>query len=305
MKKLIIIFLAIAVLFTFYWYSGYRQHKNDDLPIQNGRDSSDLTEIEAMDNDVIGEGREQDVPDFSIDTKKDEKPPEDLAEEMAATGSASMPVEEVHDQLEEERNESSAQVKKSVLLDVPFISQAPKADWKDERQQDGCEEASVIMAIRWIKGGKLSKDEAEKKIIEISDWESENYGNFHDTSAKDTLERIIKGYFKYESARVSYGISANSIRAELARGNLVLVPANGIKLNNPNFTPPGPDRHMLVIKGYDLDSGEFITNDPGTRKGEGYRYKEEIIMGAITDYPTGDHLQMTGEEEKAMIVVER
>ena len=105
--------------------------------------------------------------------------------------------------------------------------------------------------------------------------------------------------------RVAQVIGRHLHRAELARGNLVLVPANGIKLNNPNFTPPGPDRHMLVIKGYDLDSGEFITNDPGTRKGEGYRYKEEIIMGAITDYPTGDHLQMTGEEEKAMIVVER
>jgi hypothetical protein len=39
-----------------------------------------------------------------------------------------------------------------------------------------------------------------------------------------------------------------------------------------------------VIRGYDETEGEFITNDPGTRMGNGYRYKYEKLIAAVHDW---------------------
>ncbi len=38
-----------------------------------------------------------------------------------------------------------------VTQSVPFTVQAPLGDWTDARQQDGCEEASVLMAMAWVR----------------------------------------------------------------------------------------------------------------------------------------------------------
>ena len=151
-----------------------------------------------------------------------------------------------------------------VLLNVPFTPQAPFGDWGDSRQQDGCEEASALMAMRWVQNKAVTLAEAEKEIIAISDYEFQKYGNFHDTSVKDTIDRIFRGYFNYNNVTAKYDIDAEDIKNELSQGNLVIVPANGQKLKNPYYTPPGPLHHMLVIRGYDNKTGEFFTNDPGT-----------------------------------------
>ncbi|MFA6393318.1 MAG: C39 family peptidase [Patescibacteria group bacterium] len=197
------------------------------------------------------------------------------------------------------------QITKTILLDVPFTSQAPFGDWKDERQQDGCEEASVIMAMLWTRGQTgITKDYALSKIHEISAFEEKNYDTFHDTGAKETLERIINDYFKYDKAEVKYDITLNGLKAELAKGNLIIVPANGRDLKNPNYTAPGPERHMLVVKGYDPKTREFITNDPGTRSGENFRYEENLFYNAIRDYLCGYHVPIT-EIHKNIIVVKK
>ncbi|KKU51956.1 MAG: hypothetical protein UX75_C0058G0008, partial [Candidatus Moranbacteria bacterium GW2011_GWE2_47_10] len=55
-------------------------------------------------------------------------------------------------------------------------------------------------------------------------------------------------------------------------------------------------------------SKEFITNDSGTRNGEGYRYGENVLFGAVRDYPTGNHYEKPIDEsviERNMIVVGR
>lgn len=59
----------------------------------------------------------------------------------------------------------------------------------------------------------------------------------------------------------------------------------------------------VAVRGYDPEGEEFIVNDPGTRYGEGYRYKEEIFMEAVQDYETGYHGEVF-PEKKNMIVVE-
>ncbi len=194
---------------------------------------------------------------------------------------------------------------KPMVLSVPFVAQAPFGNWADMRQEDGCEEASALMAMRWRAGKPLSANEGLREILAIAKYEEDTYGTYHDTSAQDTVDWIFSGYFKYSGARVRYTIQAEDIMKILDEGNLVLVPVDGQKLGNPNFVPPGPLEHMLVIKGYDWTTKEFITNDPGTRRGESYRYNMDTLMKSIRDYPTGKGEPLTGHEPSAMIVISK
>ncbi len=191
-----------------------------------------------------------------------------------------------------------------VLLDVPFISQAPLGHWSDPRQEHGCEEASTLMAVAWARGKTFSKQAAERELIKISDDEEKKYGSYNDTSLADTVERLFKQYYAVKGAFTRFTITPNDIIAELRKGNVVLIQVNGRKLKNPFFTPPGPVEHMLAVIGYDPIKNEFITNDPGTRHGKHYRYPARIIQAALAPYPTtgkkSDRAQKTG-----MIVVSK
>ncbi|NCP17266.1 hypothetical protein CO134_03545 [Candidatus Kuenenbacteria bacterium CG_4_9_14_3_um_filter_39_14] len=188
------------------------------------------------------------------------------------------------------------------VLDVPFTPQAPHGEWDNPIYQDACEETSALMAIYWLRGKSLTKTEANRKIVDLANWQTENYGEYRDTSAADTVERIFKGYFGYEDVQAKKNISLQDIIDESQKGKLVIVPANGRALANPYYTAPGPERHNLVIRGYDQATDEFITNDPGTSRGELYRYRSAVLFNAIRDYSTGYHLPIEGIE-KNMIVV--
>lgn len=191
------------------------------------------------------------------------------------------------------------------LMDVLFISQAPLGKWNDLRQEHGCEEASALMAMAWARGiAELSPQESEKEIIAISDYELGNYGTYFDTSAEDTVKWIFNDYFRSDNVKVKYGIGVEDIKNELLKGNIVLIPVNGRKLKNPFYTPPGPIEHMIVAVDYDGVKKEFIANDPGTKHGKNFRYKEDVLNNALMDYSTsvGGAEQKTGT---AMIVVSR
>ncbi|MDA2936395.1 C39 family peptidase [Patescibacteria group bacterium AH-259-L05] len=191
---------------------------------------------------------------------------------------------------------------KQVLLDVPFTSQAPRAQWNDPIFQNGCEETSILMAMSWVRGASsLPVEEAEKEIRAISSLAQEMYGHFHDISASDTAQ-LVRDYFNYSNIEARLDISAEDIKEELVKGNVVIVPVNGQKLNNPYYTPPGPLEHMLVVIGHNPETNEFITNDPGTRRGEKFRYPEDILEAALQDYPTGYH-EPINEVNKTMIVI--
>lgn len=185
---------------------------------------------------------------------------------------------------------------------VPFTSQAPTGQWDDDRQQDGCEEASALMAMAWVKGETLTSQKALEEILAISDYEQATYGEYRDVSLTDVENWIFKDYFKYTKVKRVDHITANDIIKALQGGGVVLLPLNGQKLGNPNFTPPGPERHMLLVRGYDPKTQEFITNDPGTRKGSGYRYSVMTIMESILVYPTGHH-EPADAGLKSMLVV--
>ncbi len=190
-----------------------------------------------------------------------------------------------------------------VLLEVPFFSQAPNANWEDPRQQDGCEEASLLMAWLWVTGKSMTKDQAEAEIIAMSEFEKTQYGNYLDLDAQDTA-KLMKDYYGYEKTRVEENISLDDIKNELRQGRLVLVPANGQKLGNPNFSGDGPYTHMVVVRGFDDAKRQIITNDPGTRNGKLYRYDYDVFYNAMVNYPSGHHEPQEGRP-KAMIVVSK
>jgi hypothetical protein len=163
---------------------------------------------------------------------------------------------------------------------VLFASQAPFANW-DELHEEACEEAAMIMAVKYFKNEPLSPHIMEQGILNLVEWEKEN-GYKVDLSANETVE-VLKNYFS-QSSKIITDVTFETIKRKLLDGNLIIVPAAGRQLGNPNFTGEGPIYHMLVVRGYDDKTNEFITNDPGTRKGEGYRYKYQKLIDAVHDW---------------------
>lgn len=201
--------------------------------------------------------------------------------------------------------EKPATITQKIEQSVPFIAQAPFGNWGDPNFQNACEEASIVMAMGWVKDEKnISPQEAQKRILEIIDFENKNLGYSVDTDTAD-MEKIFREYFKHKNVTSKKNITLEDLKAELQKDRIVIVPAFGRALSNPNFTQPGPIAHMLVLIGYDPKTQEFITNDPGTKKGANYRYAENVLFTAIWEYPSGPNNPPlpAGKKMKAMISV--
>lgn len=170
------------------------------------------------------------------------------------------------------------------VLSVPFTSQAPFADW-NLPYQEACEEASMLMVAEYFKDNRNSRLDpafADAEILKLVEWEAQ-YDYTVDVTAAEVVE-ILRDYYKLEARVVPY--DPKVAREAIAARKPVIVPAAGRLLGNPNFRRPGPLYHMLVLKGYVGD--EFITNDPGTRNGEHYRYHESVLAEAVHDWNSGD-----------------
>lgn len=216
-------------------------------------------------------------------TKTISQPIEDLPEEVVQE----VKEKEILPVLQEEEP-SVIKVDATELLSVPFIVQAPHADW-NERYQETCEEASVLMVHEYYKKtNELSQDQMKALIDPLTDWGDLTFEGKFDTNISDTA-RYFSEYLQYDASRIQIleNPTVDEIKALLATGLPVIVPAAGRELGNKFFQTPGPLYHMLVITGYTRN--EFITNDPGTRRGEGYRYNQQTLMNAIHDW--------TGEKE--------
>lgn len=193
------------------------------------------------------------------------------------------------------------QEKKRVEHSVAFIVQAPRAQWDDPRFQDACEEASMIMAHAWVTEERsVSKEDAEEQMETLFVAENKMFGDVIDTSAVDTAQ-FFTSHFGHR-ADVKMGVKMEDLYDIVAQGNIIIAPTNGKALNNPNFTDGGPERHMLVIIGFDRENKEFITNDPGTRLGRGYKYKDSVLYNAIRDYPTGHKEAIQGAQKNVIVI---
>lgn len=173
-----------------------------------------------------------------------------------------------------------------INLAVPFTVQAPHANWEDP-YGEFCEEASVLMAVSYVNGWAIPNAEiADQKLWEIKSFEEKRFGYYKDTTAEETAV-IIRELYSLDRVKVLYEPKTDDIKKALIEGRVVIVPAAGQQLANPYFRQPGPLYHMFVIKGYTKD-GNFITNDPGTRRGADYIYSPNVIMNAIHDWNGGD-----------------
>ena len=188
-------------------------------------------------------------------------------------------------------DESGNQLPKKVTLSVPFTVQAPYANW-DDPYQEACEEAALLIVHSYLAGNELSSENANKQLLSLFEWEQQQ--SYPEDITLAELAEIAETYYGYQTTIID-DPSIMDIEMQIAEGNPVIIPAAGRMLGNPYFSGEGPWYHMLVITGY--DSNRFITNDPGTRRGEEYKYKKNVIMEAIHDW--------TGVKEEIEMGVKR
>ncbi|HOX41873.1 MAG TPA: C39 family peptidase, partial [bacterium] len=120
----------------------------------------------------------------------------------------------------------------------------------------------------------------ESELTKVLDAESKL--GFGPSITLEQLKLVSESGLGMKSGLIVQLESIDQIKKELANNRPVIIPAAGKMLKNPNFRNGGPIYHMLVIIGY--EGNEFITNDPGTRKGEGYRYDQNVIFDAVHDW---------------------
>ena len=188
-------------------------------------------------------------------------------------------------------------------LNVPFSSQAPFSDWS-EPYQNACEETAAMMVAKYYQKATLTPAIAKQEILDLVAWENKTFGYYEDTTSEETA-KILRDYYSFKRVDVIYDFSLDDLKAQILAGRPVIIPASGQMLKNPNFKAPGPIYHMLVIKGL-TKTGDFITNDNGTRNGHNYIYKPDILYAAIHDAPQGGHSINKADldaNRKAMIIV--
>lgn len=192
----------------------------------------------------------------------------------------------------------SETLRAAVNWDVPFTSQAPLANW-DELHQEACEEASVLMVMRYFQGKPIGSPEQANVDIEKLVADNEALGFPVDDTAAEIIV-LLKDQDPSLKAQLLKNPTEESLKEVLSEGKLVIVPAAGQQLGNPYFTAPGPRYHMLVLRGY-TGNGYVITNDPGTKRGAGYVYTWDTMLSAIHDWNGGE----VESGEKVVVVVSR
>lgn len=186
-------------------------------------------------------------------------------------------------------------------LQVPFFPQAPKRVW-DVNHEDYCEEASLLGVHAYIKHKDYSVDQMEEELQKMHDWEIKTFGYFQSTSVAETAQ-IAREYLGYKKVHVIENPTLEQIRAQVAAGHPVIVPADGKALKNPYFKNGGPTFHMFVVRGF-TENGDVITNDPGTQHGENYVYKKEIFMAAIHDWDHGQDETLVATGSSRVLVID-
>ncbi len=163
-------------------------------------------------------------------------------------------------------------------LKVPFVPQAPLADWSMP-YQEACEEAALIQTKYYFSDQKLTAEKMVQEISQIVDWEKQKFGLYTDTALSE-VKVMAEEYFNL-ATEIMENPSVENVKANLNQGNLILVPTAGQALGNPYFSGAGPLYHFVVIRGY--TGNQFIVNDVGTKRGEAYRYDYDLLLRANHD----------------------
>ena len=172
----------------------------------------------------------------------------------------------------------------AVILPVPFTSQAPLNNWAD--RQHTCEEASLVMVDRYLKGdhnATIDGRTADSAINQVTTWKP----------ALDLTSQQVG-----EVAKRNWGYNYKMLPADrlnmkqqLALGRPLLMGVRTHGLGNPNYPgyrnhfedPNWSVSHFLVVIGYD-NTDHFVLNDPGLTRGASYHILYDQLMHAIDDH---------------------
>ena len=239
---------------------------------------------------------------YPRDLDKSDKTIIENVEVIEREGEKDLVAEDIEEQ-EPQKTQKEEPLPTSKKLEAAFIPQAPYHDWS-EPWQNACEEAALLTLHYYIQGNKsVPKEQVKKEILEMIDWQMRYFGSHKDLDMAEIVE-MAKKYLGYKDVEVTYDIEIENIKREIANDNLVLIPAAGRVLNNPNFTPPGPVYHNLVVIGY--TETKIITNDPGTRLGANFEYSYNNFYNSIHDFLVGANKKNPSkmlEGRKAMLVI--
>ena len=207
-----------------------------------------------------------------------------VLEELKENPAAEKPAGETSPSSDQEQP-SATDIPNKFLLSMPFYSQAPAGNW-DAFHEDMCEEASLLNAGLYLLEKKLNIEKYDQELKAMQEIEKKEIGEWKSTTISE-IKKIADVYFEGKlKSKIISDPTVEDIEAEIAAGNPVVVPLAGREVGNPNYTPPGPIYHMLVVKGY--DGKFFITNDVGTRKGDSYVFRKEVIMDKMHDWNEKD-----------------
>ncbi len=186
----------------------------------------------------------------------------------------------------------------TILIEVPFLVQAPTGNW-DMPYQEACEEASIIMLHHFIEGTAVTPAQADEEILKMVEWENARFNYSADITIAEA-KRVAEDYYKHRG-QLFYDFTIDDMKRLLAEGHPIIVPLAGRDIGNPYYSGEGPWYHMLVVTGY--DGNYFITNDVGTKRGRNFRYPQKRLFDAIHDWTGVKEDIRTGR--KAMLVLER
>lgn len=274
LSKLVIVIVAAGAI---WWWVGAREEAVPTVEIEE----VGYEEVVGLLTD--GAVQDEEAQDDDVEDLEASEPQEEDVSEVPDTEPIQVDTD-VTESADAETSEDS-DIPGAYNLAVPFTSQAPHANW-DLPYQEACEEASVLMVARYFDGesGVIDPDDADAALLRLVEFQLDMFGDYLDTTAEETRQ-MLDGYFNLQ-AYVVESPSVAQIKSEIAAGRPVIVPAAGQQLGNPFFSGAGPLYHMLVIKGYTDD--QFITNDPGTKRGNNYAYDIDVIMSAMGDWNDGD-----------------
>ncbi len=174
----------------------------------------------------------------------------------------------------------------SVNLAIPFTSQAPFAIW-DSVHKDTCEEASILMVSQYfanITTATIEPQAADDALLAMVD--AETKAGLLTSLTVAELGKFAENFYPILQSTIINNPTIDQIKTYIHDGFPVLVPVAGRQMGNPFYAGDGPLYHYVVIRGY--DGQNFITNDPGTRRGENYIYSQSVIMDAMGDWNGGD-----------------
>jgi hypothetical protein len=174
-------------------------------------------------------------------------------------------------------------VDSTVRLAVPFTCQAPLGVW-DSLHEEACEEASLLMVVHFLRGEPIASPAAvDGELRALVRWEEER--GYGPSVTLGSLATIAHDRFGL-TGTVTEEVTLDHIRSALAVGSPVILAVGGRLLGNPYFTSPGPRYHLLVVTG--CTPTGFLTNDPGTRRGEAFFYDTPTLDAALHDWTPGD-----------------